>query len=260
MSNPRFYAGELDAAVFTMSVAENASYPLSNLSTYVPSDQWRSSATTANQTLNIDMGTAVARDSVIIENHNFDAISGTHTVLQYDLNDNASFANPVDAAILNALGNGRVKVGFSSATKRYWRVLFEAGGALGAAPQLGQIFISHEMDAGQTYVYPYSEENETTPAVVRRSLSGVARSARTYGAITTWSILFDMMDDTFRTGWLRFHQKVLGCIPFYYADPDDSLWLVYFPSDVALQTIRYGRNKTAEIKMETQSTNQNTLA
>jgi hypothetical protein len=259
MSNPRFYAGELDVAVFTMSVAENTSYPLLNLNTYVPGDQWRSSATTKDQYLNIDMGSAVSRDCIIIENHNFNAIADVSVNLYVDQNDNASFANPVEIAELSGLGNIRLKVDFDAVTKRYFRIIFNSSAALSAAPQLGQVFISRELDAGQTYVYPYADENETLPSSVRRSLSGTARSARTIGAITTWSIRFDVMDDTFRTGWLRFHQKVLGRIPFYYADTADKLWLVFLSSDVPVETFRYGRNKTSELTMETQSTNQNPL-
>lgn len=39
MSNPRFYAGELASNVYTMSLAESPTYPLSNLSTYIPTDE-----------------------------------------------------------------------------------------------------------------------------------------------------------------------------------------------------------------------------
>ena len=256
MSNPRFYAGELDVCTYTMSATENASFPLSNLNNYVPTDLWKSSGTGSNQWLKIDLGSTLERDSIVIEGHNFNSLDDP-VYLQYDTNDNTSFANPVNAVQLDGFGNGRLLFKFTPATKRYWRILFPAG--IPYAPQVGNLFISKEVDAGFTYVYPYSTKNEGTPSFVRRSVSGVARAARIYGAVTKFRITFDVLSDTFRTAWLRFHQKVIGQTPFYFCDTDDSFWYVFLTGEVDLEQFQYQLNRTSELNMETQSVGQNPL-
>lgn len=259
MSNPRFYAGELDVCTFTMSETENALFPLSNLHSYVPSDLWISSSVAEVQTLKISFSSALYRDCIIIEGQYHTGLCD-HIYLQYDTNDSASFANPVVACDLVAAGNLRSKTLFTGVTKRYWRIIYNNGGSpLATYPQFGNVFITKELDAGQTFVYPYSEKNEDTPAAVRRSVSGLARAARTFGAITRWKIVFDVMDDTFQTGWMRFYQKVIGKTPFYYYDTADAGWLVFFSNEVPLETFTYGRHRTAQLEMETQSTGQNPL-
>lgn len=260
MSNPRFYAGELDACTFTMSATEDASFPLSNLHSYVPADLWKSSATTSYQTLKVDLGSALYRDTIIVEGHNFPSLDPIdHIYLQYDTNDNSSFANPVNAVDIRT-ASGRTKFSFSPVTKRYWRLYFDNGGdVLEAKPEIGNLFICREVDAGFTYVYPYAEKNEGTPSTLRRSVSGFARSARTYGAITKWKITFDVMSDTFRTAWLRFHQKVIGQTPFYYYDCDDYGWYVFLANEVELETFGYQLNRTTVLEMESQSAGVNPL-
>jgi hypothetical protein len=259
MSNPRFYAGELAAVTFTMSATENASFPLSNLSNYVPSDVWKSSALTANQTLKIDFGSALARDSVVIDGHNFNAIADVGVYLQYDGSDDPAFSNAQVAATLSGGGNGRLKFVFASQTKRYWRIIFSSAAPLSDYPYVGNVFVAKEVDVGFTYIYPYSTKNEDTPSSVRRAVSGIARSTRVFGAVTKFKIVFDVLPDTFRTAWLRFHQKVIGKTPFYFYDTDDSGWYVFFTDPVDVETFTYDRNRTTELNMETQGVGQNPL-
>jgi hypothetical protein len=256
MSNPKFYAGELDVVTFTMSATEDASFPLSNLNNYVPADVWKSSSTGNNQTLKIDLGSALARDCIILENHNCDSNSDA-VILQTDAADSPAFGSPETVATLSELGNGRIKVGGFTKTKRYWRIHFGTG--LSAVPYIGNVFIAKEVDAGQTYVYPYSGQNETTPSVVRRSVSGLARSTRVFAGIVKFRITFDVVSDTFRTAWLRFHQKVIGRTPFYFYDCDDVGWYVFFTDEIDLETFNYQMHRTTELNMETQSVGQNPL-
>ena len=261
MSNPIFYPGRLAGVAFTGSEAADASYPLTNLSTYDPDDKWQSNTTAANQTLNIDLGSAKTVDFVAFENHNFDAIADLSIKLQYDSADNPAFSSPADAYTMSGHGNGRLIAAVSSVSKRYWRIMFASTGALSAKPYLGNLFIGEKFAPAYTFVFPYSAKNERFTTARARSISGKLRTAYSFGGILTWKIRFDMMDNTWLAAWLKFHQAVKGAAcPFYYTDQDGATWYVALSNDSNdAESIRYQLNSGSDLTMESFNVDQNPL-
>jgi hypothetical protein len=253
MSYPRFYAGDLAGNVYTMSLTEDANYPLSNLSTYIPTDEWRSSANTNSQTLKIDFGIAKAIDTLILDSHNINLM--TLTALQYDATDNPSFAIPVSAiAELQVFSpTGLIdKFEFNSVRKRYWRLLFSDTNTL--VPRIGQIFLSGKFDAAQPYDEGYRGGNKQHETEVQKSLSGVERASQAFAGKTVFEISFSIAGETFRTNWIAFHNKVRGKLcPFYFADMDDAIYLVKFEQDYnPAETIRYQVNNVQTVTLRAQ--------
>ena len=253
MSNPKFFAGKLDLITFTMSLTENASYPLSNLNTYNPNDLWKSPAATNAQILIMDAGSALPFDTLILQGDNF---SGMTTVkLQVDANDSATFANPVDVATLSghSTANPIYLATFASITKRYRRILFTDTNSI--IPQLGQIFLSAVFDAGFTYIFPYKSNNLQYATTRKRALDGTLRTAQVYGGIRTFEIKFETMPDSFKTAWIAFHKSVRGALcPFYFVDVDSTLSYLALTNDSNdIETLCYNINNGGSILMETQS-------
>lgn len=258
MPNPRFYAGDLEEATYTMSLTEVVAFPLANLANYDPNSLWKSSANTKGQTLNIDFGSAKARNFVVIDGNNFDSMISVN--LQVGVTDDGAFASPTTVTTLHARGDEPVKVDFSSVTKRYWRILFTNTSSI--VPQLGQIFINQAFDAGKHYEFPYSAKDEIFETSRARALNGFLRTSQSYKGILTWQIRFKNMNETFAASWLRFHQKVRGSmLPFYYVDPDDAMFYVLLSGDQNdLERFRYQLNNLGVIRLETQSVHQNPLS
>lgn len=252
MSNPRFYAGELASNVYTMSLAEAPLYPLSNLSTYIPTDEWSSSAATNAQTLKIDLGSAKAIDTIILDNHNVNLM--TTVSLQVDAADNPAFPNPVDvvADLSDTLTGNIDKVEFAAATKRYWRILFTDTNSV--IPAIGQIFLSSKFDVAQPYDAPFEGGNDEYTTAQKTSLSGVDRASQNFGGKTIFKIAFTLGDVTFKTNWIAFHNKVRGRFcPFYFADVDDAIRLVKFTQDYnPAETIRYQLNNVQTVTLRKQ--------
>lgn len=249
MSNPRFYAGELASNVYTMSLAESPTYPLSNLSTYIPTDEWSSSANTNAQTLSIDLGSAKAIDTIILHNHNLNLM--TTVKLQVDAAGNPAFSSPVDvvANLVTGATAGIFKTEFGATTKRYWRILFTDTNAV--IPAIGQLFLSSKFDVGQPYDAPFEGGNDEYETAQKTSLSGVDRASQNFGGKTIFKISFSLGGVTFKLAWIAFHNKVRGRLcPFYFADVEDSIYLVKFTQDYnPAETIRYQLNNVQTVTL-----------
>ena len=258
MSNPKFYAGDLEDNTYTMSLSENTSYPLANLSNYILTDLWKSSADTNNQWLKIDLGTAKACDFISIDQHNFNSM--TTVTLQVGTTDDGNFAVPINVIYGSyLLASGRVLVTFGTVTKRYWRILFENTNS--TTPQLGQVFIGSVFDSVHTQSFPYKAKGEEFLTTRRRSISGIARGVQVFAGVLTFELKFEMMDDTFRTNWLSFHQKVRGGLcPFYFSDDGSTYYYMLLDKDLdSVEIMRYQLNNLGPVKLVSQGVGQNPL-
>ena len=145
MSVPIFYAADMSAAVFTMSLTENPSYPLINLHSNLPTLLWSSSAATNGQTLNIDLGSAKACDFIAFSAEN--TLFMNTVYLQYGTVDDGNFASPVNAVTLK----GGWIFPFSSVTKRYWRIMFTDTNSL--IPVCSLLLLGSQLALPITYQY-----------------------------------------------------------------------------------------------------------
>jgi hypothetical protein len=263
MSNPVFYAGDLEEATYS-ATSTNSSYPLANLDDYDPDTYWQANNANQNQQLAVDFGSAKARDFAVIHNHNFASVTEDIGIKLQGADDSAFTTNLVTAEddIGSLAASDPIVIPFSSQTKRYWRIYFESTVSLTVAPKVGQLFINQKLDVGASFEWPYSAKDEEFRTEAGRAISGKLRTSQIHKGVLRFQFRFRLLDDTFRAGWLRFHQKVRGAAcPFYYADPDGTVWYVHLADDYnEIEVFRYQLNNTGQIRLESVKVHQNPLS
>ena len=252
MSLPVFYAADMSAAVFTMSLTEDANYPLVNLHSNLPSMLWKSSANTNAQTLKIDLGSAKAVDFLAIGSSNF--YSMTTTKLQYATTDDGNFSDPVDAFTdFNDPDNAPYVCTFTLATKRYWRIIFTNTG--GIIPQIGLLLLGAKMAMPFNYDMDAELWNKQFTTNGIRAIDGTLRTASTIGGWKRAEVSFTILSDATATAWQALMDKIKGKLnPFFFADHLGEIHIVHSEEDyVPVQGRRYNINDLARLKMCHQS-------
>lgn len=253
--NPRFYIGSLSEATYTMSLTENASFPLSNLSTYIPGDLWKSSANTDGQTLKIDFGSARPRNFCIIHSHNFSGM----TAVSLQAATDSAYTSPV-TIVPSLVGSNKtvLKFEFPTVNYRYWRILFTTTNT--TTPELGQIYIDQKVELSigtDGYDFGFRPKNEEAESVVSRvALSGLLRTASTHSGQRmkyemSWKNVSNRWLEDFR--WMR--NKLHGNRDwFYFYDHNDEQFYLHFekPFDAA-QVSSFKLNASSTVTCETQS-------
>lgn len=257
MAVPRLYASKLSTYTITASAGEAAGFPVSNLKTYYPDQKWKSGASTNGQTLAIDFGSAVAKDSLMMDSGNwFDSIT-----IVLEAADDAAFTVNLVTPIANVADGGtpitsdttRSVYHFSSVTKRYWRLRYSNAG--GITPEIGQLFICARMDMPYTYDFPYKKGNPAFITAEAVALDGRIRTSQAYGGRTLNEFNFSLVNDAARTAWITFMSTVRGKLfPFYFLDADGST--IYYGNLDAdygpVSTERYQLNTIEIFKMKNQ--------
>jgi hypothetical protein len=252
MSNPIFYAANMSAAVFTMSLAENASFSLSNLHTNVPSQLWKSSASTNAQTLNIDLGLAKECDFLALGAHNFTSM--TTVKLQYATTDDGNFTDPIDALTLNGAAAAPIPLTFTLATKRYWRILFTDCNSV--IPECGLLFLGSKLSMPFNYNMDAELGNKQFGTTSKESLSGILRTSRQIAGRQRMEITFTLIDDATVTLWQTMMDIIQGRLnPFFFKDDRDVIHILHFEEDyVPAKGKRANANDLVRLKMCHQST------
>ena len=259
MATPYLFAMDLGALTVTPSAGSHASYPVSNLYNGLQSYVWQSGGTAANQYINIDLGSAIAVEYLMVHNHNWlvSALgSGTTISLEYDVNDNGAYSAlaAVEDETLQTLATSGALWGVhfgTSYTKRYWRISFYKASALSAAPYAGQIFLSNGFELNPAYDFNYiigDQEFQTSRA---RSLAGIERASQWHTGWNTAELSFRIQDSTFGNNMRSFMDKVRGGLrPFYFYDHAGYMWLMKLADDYMPVTIpAYGISTLQRMKM-----------
>jgi hypothetical protein len=249
---PVFYAADISFAAFTMSLTENASYPLSNLHTNIPTLLWKSSANTNNQTLNIDLGSARACDFLGIGSQNW--LFMTSVKFQCATTDDGNFTDPLTILNLNGSPDLPNIIPFESKTKRYWRILFENCNNI--IPQLGLFYISKSM----VFPFPYNMDaelgNKQFSTTVKISPDGTLRTTRQIAGRERMEVSFTLIDDVTAAAWQTMMDAVQGRLnPFFFKDDNEKLHLVHFEEDyIPVKGKRANVNDLVRLKMCHQTT------
>lgn len=241
MANPKFLGVDISIPTYSWSEGVNSNYPLSNLKTYYPDQKSRSNGTTDNQTFNIDFGTAVSANTLIIDGCNFDSLgSGVTVTLQYF--DGTWQAIPLSLTTPANNSSIRILTGFNF-TKQLWRLLFTRGSALAAAPEIGNIFLGTSLDFEKTQEWGFYSDIPDFEGSIVRSLDGRTDTSELYG-ISKHEIEFKLITDSFVTKWRTFLRTVKGTgRPFYYIDNNSAVWLVNFEKSFnPAKAYRYNQN------------------
>lgn len=255
MANPKFCVGVLSEATYT-ATSTNSSFPLSNLSTYVPTDLWKANDSSAPQYLNIDFGSAVSRNFALFAGHNLNSMP---TVLLQAADDAAYTTNLVDVVADIKTSADPALFTFNAVTKRYWRIKYS--NTAGNVPQMGQIFINTIFTTAFGPDLPTRISNESFETQEHTTLSGLIRTASTYGGRIVHELSWSNVDSTFAAGIQRVFQKTAGRrFPFYYWDHNGVAWFVHFVDDYTPAELFRAGIYNVRMKLKTQGVNQNPLA
>jgi len=258
MATAKIYHTLLSDYSITMSETEDSSFPLSNLKTYFEDDLWKSSNNSNGQALTIDFGAAKACDSLVLAEENIrDMSGGGDVVLQADTS--AGFGSPT-TVLANLVGGEDVDDGtrrvfeFSSLSRRYWRILFINTDA--TIPQIGQIYLDTRLDFENAYDWPYRKGSPQFETFVSPAVDGRIRTSQQYAGRLSQSFTFSLQNNTVRTNYLAFVERVRGRLrPFYFRDHEDGFG--FFVSDqdlLPVDTTRYAQNKMTIAMTEQRAT------
>ena len=246
MASPYFLGCDLSLATYTWSAGANASYPVTNLATYFASDVSKSNATTSDQYITIDLGSATACNTIVVDGHNFATVNpDTNITLQYNTNDDTNWADAVSAVTLMANGaysNDAFVKTFTVQTKRYWRILFTSTCAV--APQIGNLFLGTRLQFESTYEWDFARNNLAFETVETTSISGALRMSQSFTGRKRFELTFRLQSDTFKSSLDTFSGTVRGKLrPFYFIDTDATLYYVHLDTDyLAPKGYRYNQN------------------
>lgn len=256
MANPYFLGCDLSVPTYTWSATVNSSYPVSNLATYIVTDVSRSNATTQDQYFTIDLGSALACDTAIVDGTNFASVGADEGLkLQYNTDDDTNWADAVTVGTFTATSAVQ-KLTFSTQTKRYWRILFDSSGALSAAPQIGNIFIGTRTAFDSTYEWDFARGNKEYETQESTSLNGLIRMSQSFAGRKRWDLQFRLQSNTFKSSFDTFIDTVRGKLrPFYFVDVDSAIYYVHLDSDYNdVRGYRYDMNNLRiELKSQTVS-------
>jgi len=242
------------------ATGSNASYPLTNLKTYLARDQWRGANTTAPQYLNLDIGAVngvAGIDFMVIENSNFATLEGGSGTVTLQQDDNSGFTSPTDV-VTDVFGGETAATlyEFASVQARYWRLEFD--GTLAAAPALGQIFLGKTLDfddmgnGGNGYDFGAIRDAAQFETSRGPSLDGTLRASQVTLGRRVWELPFSLLSDAFAATFNAWHDKVRGgLIPFYMLDMDGAtMRYVHLSEDYHPITKRhYNQNDIDVIKL-----------
>ncbi|MHB1050995.1 MAG: hypothetical protein ACYC09_13020 [Bacteroidota bacterium] len=259
MANSIFLGADLSIPTYAWKTSAgadnvNASFPVSNLKNYYPDIVSKSNSTGTDQYFLIDLGSARACDSIIIEGHNFNSVLASAAVrLQYNTNDDTDWADAVTAVNIMIAAEYTDEVvykAFSSQTKRYWRILFDS--TVAAAPQIGNIFLGTRLTMETTPWYPFIHGAPDFDVQSSRAIDGRLRGATTRGAIYRHRISFKLQTDAIVTAWNAFLLLARGSgRPFYYVDHDGNVWLGNLSKSFnPFEKQVYNRNNVVNVEIE----------
>jgi len=234
--------------------SSNSEFPITNLLNYLTEERWISSTTSANQSVIIDFGVAKSCNTLIIQNHNFDAVVNTGSIF-LQAADNATFSSGLtDVATISPPDNGIYLSSFITTSKRYWRLFFNA--VLNDCPYLGNLFLDNTLDFSGTYTWNYKNDDPTYDTVENISLNGAIRTSQNYKARLRSSFNFAMQTNQFKQQFLTFLTVIRNKLyPFYFINTDNVIRYVVLESDFnPIDVMRYNSNDIKNFNIKTQST------
>lgn len=224
MANPKILYTDLSEYSFSSSHGTNASYPLTNLNNYRLNSYWSGSSTAQGQRLIIDLGADTSVTTVIIDGHNFTGCGADQSIKIQYATDQAFTSGVTNwSSDIAQSDDTTVIATAASVSKRYWAIVYNSGGALTAAPRIGNIYIGTPLTFTTPYNYGYKTENAEYQTSEKQTLSGIKRSSQIFKGRIVYELDFTYQDSTFVTDFQTFVKTVRGKLyPFYFIDTDGS--------------------------------------
>jgi hypothetical protein len=254
MSAPAFYYCRLADYTLTMSLTEDTSYPLANLKDYFADSLWKSSASTAGQTLVVDFGAARSCNYIVLDNTNI----GSWTTVVLEAADDSGFTTNVATPISNIVGAGTAAYNttagayeFSAVSRRYWRLRFAT---IGAIPQIGSLYLGTRLTFETEQEWGFRLDAPTFQTVEAIALDGRIRNSQSIKGRRVHELTFRYHSDTFRSAYETFLATVRGKLfPFYVKDHSTNLRLMHLDADYAPpERFRYNLNHFERLVLKEQ--------
>lgn len=225
----------VDLSTYSLSATStNASYPLSNLSDYETDTQWKSNSTAINQVLEVDMGSSVSADSVVLSGYNQPGDLGVYF---QGSNNRTAWTN------LTLLDGGSYYT-YSASAYRYFRVYYNSIAALGEAPYMSNLFIGSRLTFTTPYDWKYKILNTQYQTSEKVALDGRIITSQVSEGRHGFELAFTSQNNSWLDSYKRFINVVRGKErPFYFVDPDSNVYYVHLADDYnPVTTRRYNVN------------------
>jgi hypothetical protein len=163
-----FYDNLIDASgvAFTASSA-HTNLPATNVANEHRKRVWRTGTSTAAETLVIDLGSAQSVTSIILLDH---TLTAADTLIKIQGHTSDSWGAP-DVNETLTWASRTISKTFSSATKRYWRLIFTKSAA-GETRDIGRIFLGTYYDTTEQPDYDGYDDSLNDPSRKSKSLAG----------------------------------------------------------------------------------------
>lgn len=213
--NPKIYSTRLSGyATITASEAEDASYPLANLLDYNPNRYWQSNTTAGSQYLQIDFGQDVAKNFILMHNHNLSTIDG----YKVESCASAGFSSGVNTIIAtNTPSDDLLLVqNFTADAERYMRITFTGSNPLAAKPKIGNLFIGPSFQFQNPFEVGAVEGDRQFATSSSVSLSGIKRTAQPFAGRRVFEYQWRNIDNSEAADLKLLSGYIFGdLIPFY---------------------------------------------
>lgn len=158
---------------------------------------WRTGTSTAAETLVIDLGSAKAVTSIILLDH---TLTASDTLIKIQGHTSDSWGAP-DVNETLTWASGTISKTFTSATKRYWRLIFTKSAA-GETRDIGRIFLGTYYDTPEDPDDKGYEDELEDPSRTSKSLGGQTYTEvleKFWAPAVTWSSLPNSTAESLKT-------------------------------------------------------------
>ena len=202
----------LEAATLTASGGSATGYPLTHLQDRRYATQWKSGATTANQTLEVQVPNPGLVDSLLIANHNLTATGISSLRLDWYDGDNWNVSNTLtdfpDPLFVTEVHGGDKH-----------RLVFVKTSALSAAPQLGMLMLGKRVELPLHSNSP--ERGPEADVEVDESISGLRFGSSVRAHRERFNLSLNVLKTLDHAEFCRLHKTVNGREkPFWWRDMD----------------------------------------
>jgi len=237
MANVTFYYQGVDGAtIMQNSVGEDASHGIINLYDRNKNLYWKAANANTAGYLNINMGSQVDVNSLVLVNHNYTVMTpngigiklasddnddGNYSAVTYSIGNSGSYHKCETGNLINWL-----EIFTLVQSKRYWRLYLEAMGAA-TYQQIGFILLGAKFQHSVNWNFGDGQRGYDFGIETGETIGGHRRRQLNYYMRRSWEYTFEYIDETHRSNLEAFLASVYSSFyPFFFTDEESSGYYV----------------------------------